>query len=95
MSVPKLTIETPFVDLSSGEAFCEALEHLPEVAFAHFSFDTGMTYILLRPDTDSATMHRVWLRVEDLKRQQPASSFKDSSWWRDHVPQVPPDRFNH
>jgi hypothetical protein len=95
MSAPKLTIETPFVDAAAGETFCELLEHLPEVAFAHFSFDTGMTYILLQPNTDSATMHRVWLRAEELKGQQSASSFKDSSWWRDHVPQLPPDRLNN
>jgi hypothetical protein len=37
MSAPKLTIETPFVNAAAGEAFCELLEHLPEVALAHFS----------------------------------------------------------
>jgi hypothetical protein len=94
MPVPKLTIETPFVSAALGDTFCTILEQLPEVAFAHFSFDTGMTYILCRSGTSKAQMHALWLRVNELKRQQPASNFRESSWWRNHVPQLPPDRAN-
>jgi hypothetical protein len=94
MSAPKLTIETPFIEASLGHAFCNALEQHPEVAFAHFSFDTGMTYILCRPSTTKAQMHDLWLRINDLKRQQPASHFRESSWWQTHIPQLPPDRAN-
>jgi hypothetical protein len=94
MSVPKLTIETPFITAQLGEAFCESLERYPEVAFAHFSFDTGMTYIVCRPDTDKLRLRQLCAQVEELKRQQPPSAFRESDWWRTYVPQLPPDRAN-
>ncbi len=94
MSVPKLTIETPFINQEAGETFCKAIEQLSQVAFAYFSFDTGMTYVVCQPDLSRAELHTLWTTIEDMKRHQGKDAFTQSSWWQEYVPQIPPDRAN-